>query len=107
MLAHRSATIRGMPRVRSGLEVLLRRRLSLLKGRKVGLLAHQASVDADLNHAAELLADVRGVRLVRLFAPEHGLWGAEQDHAHIRSTNDPVTARPVVSLYGPRREPTA
>lgn len=96
-----------MPRVRSGLDVLLQRRTALLRGKKVGLLAHQASVDGDLAHAAELLADLRGARLVRLFAPEHGLWGAEQDHAHIRTTKDPVTGRPVVSLYGARREPTA
>ena len=95
-----------MPRVRSGLEVLLERRTALLRGKKIGLLAHQASVDADLAHTAELLGDARGARLVRLFAPEHGLWGAAQDHAHIRTTKDPVTGRPVVSLYGARREPT-
>jgi uncharacterized protein YbbC (DUF1343 family) len=95
-----------MPRVRTGLDVLLHRRTALLRGKKVGLLAHQASVDGDLAHAAELLADVRGAQLVRLFAPEHGLWGAEQDHAHIRTTRDPVSRRPVVSLYGRRREPT-
>ncbi|MBI1736064.1 MAG: DUF1343 domain-containing protein [Candidatus Rokubacteria bacterium] len=96
-----------MPRVRSGLDVLLQRRTALLRGKKVGLLAHQASVDGALAHAAELLGELRSGRLVRLFAPEHGLWGAEQDHARIRSTRDPVTGRPVVSLYGARREPTA
>jgi uncharacterized protein YbbC (DUF1343 family) len=95
-----------MPRARSGLDVLLQRRTGLLRGRKIGLLAHQASVNADLEHAAELLAGLRGARLVRLFAPEHGLWGAAQDHARIRTTKDPVTRRPVVSLYGQRREPT-
>jgi len=94
-----------MARVETGLEVLVRRRPRLLRGARVGLLAHQASVDARLEHASTLLADLPGVRLVRLFAPEHGLWGAAQDHALVPSTRDPATGLPVVSLYGPRRTP--
>ncbi|HBH01997.1 MAG TPA: DUF1343 domain-containing protein, partial [Candidatus Rokubacteria bacterium] len=69
------------------------------------LLAHQASVDSRLTHAAALLADLPRVRLVRLFAPEHGLWGAAQDHAAVRAARDPATGLPVVSLYGARRAP--
>ena len=68
-----------MPAVLTGLDVLLRDRLNALRGRRIALLAHQASVDRRLEHAATLLRDARGVRLVRLFAPEHGLWGAAQD----------------------------
>ncbi len=60
-----------------------------------------------LEHAATLVADLRGARLVRLFAPEHGLWGAPQDHALVAHTRDGVTGLPVVSLYGARRQPTA
>jgi uncharacterized protein YbbC (DUF1343 family) len=96
----------AVPPVQSGLDVLLHRRLRLLRGRRVGLLAHQASVDARLDHAASLLRDVRGAKLVALFAPEHGLWGAPQDHATIASERDPVTGLRATSLYGARREPT-
>ena len=95
-----------MPAVLTGLDVLLRDRLSSLRGRRVGLLAHQASVDRRLEHAATLLRDARTVRLVRLFAPEHGLWGGPQDHAPIADERDPVTGLPVISLYGATREPT-
>jgi uncharacterized protein YbbC (DUF1343 family) len=95
-----------VPAVLTGLDVLLRDRLSVVRGRAIGLLAHQASVNRELEHAATLLSEARGVRLVRLFAPEHGLWGAAQDHAAIASDRDPVTRLPVVSLYGARREPT-
>ena len=52
-----------------------------MRGRRIGLLAHQASVDRRLAHAADLLGDLRGVKLAALLAPEHGLWGAPQDHA--------------------------
>ena len=93
-------------RVESGLEVLVHRQARLVRGRRLGLLAHQASVDAHYAHAAQLLGALRGARLVRLFAPEHGLWGAAQDHAAIAATGDPVTRLPVYSLYGRRREPT-
>jgi uncharacterized protein YbbC (DUF1343 family) len=95
-----------MPTVQSGLDVLVGTRGSLLRGRRIALVAHQASVDATLRHAAPLLADMRGVTLAALWAPEHGLWGAPQDHAHITSTRDPVTGLAVASLYGLRREPT-
>jgi uncharacterized protein YbbC (DUF1343 family) len=93
-------------RVAPGLDVLLRRRTALLRGQRFALLAHQASVSARHDHAVSLLADLRGARLVRLMAPEHGLWGAAQDHARVRATTDPVTGLPVVSLYGARREPS-
>jgi uncharacterized protein YbbC (DUF1343 family) len=93
-------------RVESGLEVLLGRHLAFLRGKRFGLLAHQASVTRHLGHAAPLLAAVRGAKLARLFAPEHGIWGAAQDHAEIATTTDPVTGLPVSSLYGERRAPT-
>lgn len=95
-----------VPRVRTGLEVLVHERPALLRGRRFGLVAHQASVDARYAHAATLLAALPRAHLVRLFAPEHGLWGAAQDHASIGTTRDPVTRLPVVSLYGARRAPT-
>lgn len=94
-----------MPRVSTGLEVLVHQRPALLRGRRFGLVAHQASVDARLEHAATLLAKLPRARLIRLFAPEHGLWGAAQDHAAIGAAHDPVTRRQVVSLYGVRRQP--
>jgi uncharacterized protein YbbC (DUF1343 family) len=105
-MVHRVRYYRAVPSVRTGLDVLLRDRLSLLRGRRIGVLAHQASVDARLEHAALLLHDAPGIRLARLFAPEHGLWGAAQDHAPIAGARDPVTGLAVASLYGARREPT-
>jgi len=95
-----------VPSVRSGLDVLLERRLHLLRGRRVGLLAHQASVDARLEHAVALLAHARAIRLEALFAPEHGVWGAPQDLILVGHERDPVTGLRVTSLYGEWREPT-
>jgi uncharacterized protein YbbC (DUF1343 family) len=96
-----------VPLVESGLEVLVRRRPALLRGQRVALLTHQASIDSRYAHAVALLCDLRGVKVRRLLAPEHGLWGAPQDHIWIDGTRDPGTGLPVWSLYGARREPTA
>ncbi len=95
-----------MAPVRAGLDVLADRLPTLLRGRRVGLLCHQASVTGRLAHAADVLRELRGVRLAALFAPEHGLAGAAQDHASIASQREPRTGLRIWSLYGPRLAPT-
>jgi len=95
-----------MTRVRSGLDVLLTRLPTLLNGRRVGLLCHQASVTRELTHAVDAILRLRGVRLTALFAPEHGLAGAAQDHARVGSTTDRATGLPVWSLYDRRLGPS-
>lgn len=92
-------------RVQTGLEILVNHQARLLKGKRVGLIAHPASVDGSLQHAINLLRSLPGARLSALFAPEHGLRGADQDHALIPSTRDPGTGCRVFSLYGPGRHP--
>ena len=94
-----------MAPVRTGLDVLTSRLSRLLRGRRVGLLCHPASVTASLEHAVAALGRLPGVRLRALFAPEHGLLGAAQDHARVGSTRDPATGLPVWSLYGARLAP--
>jgi uncharacterized protein YbbC (DUF1343 family) len=96
-----------MGSVRSGLDVLVTRLPALLRGRRVGLLCHQASVTRDLRHAADAIGHQRAVRLVALFAPEHGLAGAAQDHARVRSARVASSRLPVWSLYDRRLEPSA
>jgi uncharacterized protein YbbC (DUF1343 family) len=94
-----------MAAVLSGLDVLVSRLPSLLRGRTVGLLCHQASVTRDFTHAARAIDVIRGVKLRRLFAPEHGLTGAAQDQAKIGAERDGLSGLPVVSLYGNRLAP--
>jgi uncharacterized protein YbbC (DUF1343 family) len=94
-----------MSAVLSGLDVLLGRLRTLLGGRSVGLLCHPASVTADLTPAAEALMRVKGVKLRRLFAPEHGITGAAQDLVLVGHEKDPLTGLPVMSLYGRRLDP--
>jgi len=91
--------------VLSGLDVLLGRLRTLLGGQSVGLLCHPASVTADLTPAAEALMRVKGMKLRRLFAPEHGITGAAQDLVLVGHEKDSLTGLPVMSLYGRRLDP--
>lgn len=94
-----------MARVLTGLENLLRDHTRLIRGQRIGLIAHQASVDRSLEHAIDLVQSLRGVRLSAVFAPEHGLWGAAQDQAPIPNARDPRTDCRIWSLYGRWRAP--
>jgi uncharacterized protein YbbC (DUF1343 family) len=86
-------------RVRSGLERLLDDD-TVLRGRRVGLIANPTAVDAELRHAADLLAAKSGVTLVALFGPEHGVRGDAQDMIGVGTALDARTRLPVHSLYG-------
>ena len=78
-----------------------------LHGRRVALLAHPASVTADLTHSLDALAACGDIKLAAAFGPQHGLRGDKQDNM-IESPdfNDPVHGIPVFSLYGEVRKPT-
>jgi uncharacterized protein YbbC (DUF1343 family) len=70
-----------------------------LAGRRYGLLAHAASVTADLRPAHLALAACGDGPAV-LFAPEHGYHGVEQDMVPAAGGREPWTGVPVQSLYG-------
>ena len=50
-----------------------------LKGRRVALLAHPASVTADLTHSIDALAALPDIRLTAAFGPQHGMKGDLQE----------------------------
>ena len=79
-----------------------------LKGRRIALLAHPASVTSDLTHSLDALAMLDDLSIVAAFGPQHGLRGDKQDNM-IESMDyrDPEHGIPVFSLYGEVRRPTA
>jgi uncharacterized protein YbbC (DUF1343 family) len=92
--------------VRSGLEVLLRERLDLLRGRRVGLVTHPAAVLPDLTASVDALCGA-GMQLTALFGMEHGFAGSAADGKALADGVDGRTGLPVFSLYGASKEPTA
>ena len=77
-----------------------------LEGRRVSLVAHPASVTADLTHSLDALM-AAGVNVTSAFGPQHGLKGDKQDNmVETPDETDPVYGIPVFSLYGEVRRPT-
>ena len=78
-----------------------------LAGKRVALLAHPASVTANLTHSLDALAACEDIRLSAAFGPQHGLRGDKQDNmVESPDFSDPVHGIPVFSLYGEVRRPT-
>ena len=78
-----------------------------LHGKRVALLAHPASVTADLTHSLDALAALGELNLTAAFGPQHGLRGDKQDNmVETADFTDPVHGVPVFSLYGEVRRPT-
>jgi len=101
----RTTLVSSAPRavaVRPGITVLVEDSLSMLRGKRVGLITNQTGVDAAGVSDIELLRDARaraaGVRLVKLFSPEHGIRGTE-DRTLLESGIDERSGLPVHSLY--------
>ncbi|MDR7418293.1 MAG: DUF1343 domain-containing protein, partial [Armatimonadota bacterium] len=74
-----------------------------LRGKRVGLVTHQAGITADGRPTSSAMATVPGVRLAALFAPEHGLDGTYDAGEKVPT----IPGRtPVFSLYGGAFRPT-
>jgi uncharacterized protein YbbC (DUF1343 family) len=77
-----------------------------LAGRRVGLVAHPASVTLDLTHSLDALV-AAGLNVSAAYGPQHGIKGDKQDN--MVETPDETDARygiPLFSLYGEVRRPT-
>jgi uncharacterized protein YbbC (DUF1343 family) len=76
-----------------------------LKGRRVAILAHPASVTQNLTHSLDAVA-AAGLKLTAAFGPQHGLRGDKQDNmVESDDFTDPIHQIPVFSLYGEVRRP--
>ena len=78
-----------------------------LEGKRVALVAHPASITADLTHSLDALARLDDLEITAAFGPQHDMRGDKQDNM-IESPDyaDPLHGIPVFSLYGDVRRPT-
>ena len=90
---------------RLGDDVLAANHYDLLRGKRVGLITNQTSVNGSgtPTRVAMLRA---GVHLTALYAPEHGIDGTVGAGKHFGNVRDRLTGLPVYSLYGNTRKPT-
>ncbi|NMC40716.1 MAG: DUF1343 domain-containing protein [Bacteroidales bacterium] len=78
--------------------------MKFLKGKRVAVVANQASVAGEKHVVDELLG--QGVNIILIFAPEHGFRDLADAGQKITDGKDPVTGLPVVSLYGKSVKPS-
>lgn len=93
------------PAVVPGVARLVQGDAAHLRGERVGVVAHPASVTPDLTHSVDALI-AAGFDVRALFGPQHGARGEKQDNM-IESEPflDPRSGLPVHSLYGDVRKP--
>ena len=78
---------------------------SLLKNKRVAVVANQTSVIGNVHLVDTLLAC--GIQVVKIFAPEHGFRGEAGNGDHVSNGFDKKTKLPIFSLYGSHTRPTA
>ena len=92
--------------VSPGIDVLASRNFDVLRGKRVGLVTNQTGVTRDGRATIDVLRRAPDVKLVALFAPEHGVRGEVAAGATVKTYRDRATGLPVYSLYGGTKRPT-
>ena len=91
----------------TGLESLLNKFPSELKGKNIGILCHASSISGNYQHISEIFYKRNDCKLVALFGPQHGIHGQTQDNMiEWQSQKHPIFDIPLYSLYGTQRKPT-
>lgn len=92
--------------VKPGIEVLRDNGFAELKGKRVGLITNPTGIDNSMMSTIDILAKAPEVKLVALFAPEHGVRGDHVAGETVSNSVDPATGVPVYSLHGKTRKPS-
>ncbi|MCD4696321.1 MAG: DUF1343 domain-containing protein, partial [Bacteroidales bacterium] len=77
--------------------------LTLLQDQKVAIVANQTSVINGAHLVDSLLG--LGVKVIKVFGPEHGFRGNAADGELVSNEIDQKTSLPVISLYGSNKKP--
>lgn len=78
--------------------------LPLLKGKRVAIMANPTTIIGK-SHLVDSLQKL-GVKIVKVFGPEHGFRGNVGAGVHVEDEVDPATGILLVSLYGAKNKPT-
>lgn len=93
------------PAVVPGIEVFLESPPPAVVGKRVGLITNQTGVDRQGRSSIDLLRESPRVKLVALFAAEHGIRGVIPPGGDVADEKDP-SGLPVYSIYGATSAPT-
>jgi uncharacterized protein YbbC (DUF1343 family) len=85
--------------VRPGLDVFVSDVPAELRRKRIGLIANHSAIDRAGRPAIDLLAAHKDLKLVALFAPEHGIRGTAAAGEKVEDERDSKTGLPIYSLY--------
>lgn len=91
--------------VSCGIDVLKADKFRLLENQRIALVTNHTGRDREGNRTVDLLTAAKNLKVVKLFSPEHGLYGLLDEK--VGDTTDPKTGLPVFSLYGATQRPSA
>jgi uncharacterized protein YbbC (DUF1343 family) len=75
-----------------------------LKGKRIAVLANPTTIIGK-KHLVDSLFST-GIRIIKVFGPEHGFRGNASNGATVNDEKDPATGIQVISLYGSKRKPS-
>ncbi len=94
--------------VRPGVEAFLADVPQQVRGKRVGLITNHAGIDRAGRSEIDLIAAHKDLKLVALFAAEHGIRGTTAAGERVADDGDAKTGVPIFSLYQAEdRGPTA
>jgi uncharacterized protein YbbC (DUF1343 family) len=79
--------------------------LPMIKNKSVAIFANQTSVVGN-THLVDILLS-QGVKIKKIFSPEHGFRGTADAGENVSNSIDAKTGIEMVSLYGSKRKPSA
>lgn len=78
--------------------------VSYLKGKRVAIMANPTTIIGK-KHLVDSLQTL-GIKIVKVFGPEHGFRGNVSAGDHVKDEKDPTTGIPIISLYGAKNKPS-
>ncbi len=91
--------------MKTGLDVFLEEYISQFKGANIGLVTNSTGINCELRRNIDLFL-YNGLKVVKLFGPEHGVFGAAPDGVKVTDFIEPRYRIPVYSLYSENLRPT-
>jgi uncharacterized protein YbbC (DUF1343 family) len=91
--------IRSTASVRPGIEVFLSDVPARVRGKRIGLITNHAGIDRAGASDIDLIAAHPALKLVALFAAEHGIRGVAAAGEKVTDDRDPSSGLPIFSLY--------
>lgn len=79
--------------------------ISYIQNKRVAILANPTTIIGKKHLVDSLLS--RGINITKVFGPEHGFRGNASNGTKVADEKDPTTGIQIISLYGPKRKPSA